>query len=82
MITPGSQGVKIIFPFYLQFFMKATSLEQISSDYLFVMEKKNIALDTLQRKEQVLTVWCECLSLCHLRQDCHNRKNEGLLTLE
>ncbi|KAL9969413.1 hypothetical protein ACROYT_G021630 [Oculina patagonica] len=37
-----------------QFFMKATSLEQISSDYCFVMEQKEIALATLQRKEQVI----------------------------
>jgi len=33
--------------------MKATSLEQIMSDYFFVMEQKDIALATLERKEKV-----------------------------
>lgn len=33
--------------------MKATSLEQITTDYGIVMEHKEIALATLQRKEQV-----------------------------
>jgi len=33
--------------------MKATSLEQISTDYGIVMEHKEVALATLQRKEQV-----------------------------
>lgn len=35
-----------------KFFMKATSLEQISTDYLFVMEQKEIALATLQGKKE------------------------------
>ena len=33
--------------------MKATSLEQITTDYGIVMEHKEVALATLQRKEQV-----------------------------
>lgn len=33
--------------------MKATSLEQISTDYGIVMEHKEVALATLQRKEKV-----------------------------
>ena len=33
--------------------MKATSLEQITSDYYFIMEKLELALAILQRKEQV-----------------------------
>lgn len=37
-----------------KFFMKATSLEQISTDYGIVMEHKEVALATLQRKEQVI----------------------------
>ena len=36
--------------------MKATSLEQISTDYGIVMEHKEVALATLQRKEQVQCV--------------------------
>lgn len=36
--------------------MKATSLEQISTDYCFVMEQKELALATLQQKEQVQCV--------------------------
>lgn len=36
--------------------MKATSLEQISTDYGIVMEHKEVALATLQRKEQVQSV--------------------------
>ena len=36
--------------------MKATSLEQISTDYCFVMEQKEVALATLQQKEQVRCV--------------------------
>ncbi|CAH3197900.1 unnamed protein product, partial [Porites evermanni] len=35
-----------------KFFMKATSLEQISSDYWSVMENKDIGLALLQKKEQ------------------------------
>ncbi|CAH3182366.1 unnamed protein product, partial [Porites evermanni] len=35
-----------------KFFMKATSLEQISSDYWSVMENKDIGLVLLQQKEQ------------------------------
>ena len=37
----------------IQFFMRATSLEQITSDYYYIMEQKGIALETLERKEQV-----------------------------
>ncbi|XP_020623366.1 structural maintenance of chromosomes protein 6-like isoform X3 [Orbicella faveolata] len=37
-----------------KFFMKATSLEQISTDYGIVMEHKEVALATLQRKEKVI----------------------------
>lgn len=33
--------------------MRATSLEQITSDYYYVMEQKDIALATLEKKEQV-----------------------------
>ena len=47
-----------IFFFHSQFFMKATSLEQISSDYCFVMEHKEIALATLQKKEEVQYIYC------------------------
>lgn len=36
--------------------MKATSLEQISTDYCFVMEQKEVTLATLQQKEQVQCV--------------------------
>ena len=36
--------------------MKATSLEQISSDYWSVMENKDIGLALLQKKEQVNAV--------------------------
>ena len=36
--------------------MKATSLEQISSDYWSVMENKDIGLALLQKKEQVNVV--------------------------
>ena len=36
--------------------MKATSLEQISTDYGIVMEHKEVALATLQRKERVQCV--------------------------
>ena len=36
--------------------MKATSLEQISTDYGIVMEHKEVALATLERKEQVQCV--------------------------
>ena len=39
--------------FFIQFFMRATSLEQITSDYYFVMEQKDIALAILEKKEQV-----------------------------
>ncbi|XP_068698748.1 structural maintenance of chromosomes protein 6-like isoform X1 [Montipora foliosa] len=35
-----------------RFFMKATNLEQITSDYYYVVEQKDIALATLQKKEQ------------------------------
>lgn len=33
--------------------MRATNLEQITTDYYFVMEQKDIALATLGKKEQV-----------------------------
>ena len=33
--------------------MRATSLEQITSDYYYIMEQKDIALATLEKKEQV-----------------------------
>ena len=36
--------------------MRATSLEQITSDYYFVMEQKDIALAILEKKEQVQTI--------------------------
>ena len=46
--------------------MKATSLEQISTDYGIVMEHEEVALATLQKKEQVQCVAVFSASLAQL----------------
>lgn len=49
--------------------MKATSLEQMSADYCFVMEQKEIALATLHQKEQVQCVavhFYNCFAECKI----------------
>lgn len=42
-----------ILPFFSQFFLKATQLEQMSSDYQLIIEQQDIIKNTLDRKQEV-----------------------------
>lgn len=41
------------FPFFCQFFLKATQLEQMSTDYELIIEQQEIIKNTLERKQEV-----------------------------
>ena len=41
------------FSFYCQFFLKATQLEQMSTDYELIIEQQDIIKNTLERKQEV-----------------------------
>jgi len=59
--------------FFFQFFLKATQLEQMSSDYQLIIEQQDIIKNTLDRKQEVCNTNVKkllapffCGFLCHL----------------
>ena len=42
------------FSFFCQFFLKATQLEQMSTDYELIIEQQDIIKNTLEKKQEVI----------------------------
>ena len=62
-------GTSLYSSFFFQFFLKATQLEQMSSDYQLIIEQQDIIKNTLDRKQEVCiharTGTNEEKNLCH-----------------
>ena len=55
--------------FLFQFFLKATQLEQMSSDYQLIIEQQDIIKNTLDKKQEV------CIT--HIQSNLSNTDTEG-----